>query len=227
MIEIPYKNGITYIDHVAYAYESKQHIGLLTYFMSDANDFQERIAKMGIPDHRSLLKLAEDYHKNIGYEGEFMAYKKKLPPVRVDLELSAGVTLHRDFDEPHSRPYFHKGILAHIWLPRFNEKLYLRTGLLHSRLIVDNIEESISKIPILIEYIYPHGNIKPKGAFGINLYSPIGQTFALMAGINIKIGEGIYWSMNYDIDFIPNDKIPMLPESICTQSFLAGIQFDL
>ncbi|WP_016775860.1 hypothetical protein [Anaerophaga thermohalophila] len=65
LTEIPYEEGIKYIDDKQVFYESKKHIGLLNYFMQDAPEFQSRIQSLKKPEHQTLIKLAEDYHNAV------------------------------------------------------------------------------------------------------------------------------------------------------------------
>ena len=69
--------------------------------------------------------------------------------------------------------YFQGGLITHFWLPRVNEKLYLRTGILLSTLEVDNSTLNLYKFPLQIEYQYSKTLIKPKIAFVINIFQPV------------------------------------------------------
>jgi len=65
IIELPYEEGIKYVDDKKVFFRTKKHIGLLTYYMQDAPEFQSRINEIGKPGHESLIKLSEDYHDKV------------------------------------------------------------------------------------------------------------------------------------------------------------------
>jgi hypothetical protein len=61
--EIPYEEGIKYVDGRKVFYESTKHIGFLSTYMKDAPELQSRIQAIKRPEYEVLIKLAEDYHK--------------------------------------------------------------------------------------------------------------------------------------------------------------------
>jgi len=65
LTEIPYEEGIKYVDNKQVFYESTKHIGFLKYYMQDAPELQTRIQSVKKPDHQNLIKLAEDYHNAV------------------------------------------------------------------------------------------------------------------------------------------------------------------
>ena len=223
IIEIPYEEGIRYKDDIPYFYKTTKHIGILNYYMQDAPGFQSRIAKIGKPEHESLIKLAEDYHRKVCKNGACIIYEKKLPLLKFNIEIGGGIVNYQNADDINDKKkYFQVGLLSHFWMPRVSEKMYFRTGVLYSKIDANNVKKSIYKIPIQIEYIYPKGIIRPIMAFGINMYSPTYQSVALMGGLNIKLNKSIYFGVYYDIDFYPNEKFAILPKNILAQSILAG-----
>lgn len=227
LTEIPYEEGIKYVDDKQVFFETTKHIGLLNYYMQDAPEFQSRIQSLKKPEHKTLIKLAEDYHNAVCEGEECIIYEKKQPFLKVKLEGVAGVVNFENIDDIYDKYYFQGGIITHFWLPRTNEKLHFRTGVLYSTIETNTTNNSIYKIPIQFEYIYPKGIVRPKMAIGINLYSPYFLSVALMGGINIKLHKSVYFSINYDIDFNPNEKFPLLPQSLLSQSFLTGVLIKL
>lgn len=111
-------------------------------------------------------------------------------------------------------------------MPGTSEKLFFRSGILFSAFEADK-SKTLLKIPVQVEYVYPKGVVKPKIALGINVYKPLYQSVALMGGINIKVRKSVYCSINYDIDFNPNDKFPLAPKTILSQSVSAGLLINL
>jgi hypothetical protein len=236
IIEIPYEKEIAYEKNDNYSFKSTRHIGLFYYYMQDAPEFQSRIAKLGKPEHESLIKLAEDYHNSVCKEEPCIIYEKELPRLRLELEIIGGIVNYQGFEgmvnyefwkDIKDMTYFQMGFLANFWLPGRSEKLFLRTGILYSTVNKNNVSETILKIPVQFEYVYPKGIFKPKMAVGINLYRPFYQSVAFMGGVNIKLHPSVYLVINYDIDFNPVEKFPLLPETILSQSLFTGVLIRL
>lgn len=226
IVEVPYKEEIIHNDSAQYLYKSKRHIGILTYYMQDAPELKSRIANFGRPEHKNLIKLAADYHNTVCKGESCIVYKKSLPLLKLDIELTGGITNHQRSYGYKNKNYFQVGALAHCWIPRLNEKLFFRTGLLYSTLESYNNNEVLYKIPVQVEYIYPRGIICPKFAYGITFYNPYYQTVSMMGGFNIRLEKSVYCNLNYDIDFVPGS-FQFYPDKMYSQSFLIGIQIKL
>lgn len=225
--ELPYEEAIRYKDDKPYAFHTRNHIGLLRYYMQDAPAMQSRIANMGKPSHDNLTKLAKDYHNIVCKDESCVIYVKKEPFVKVNLEIIGGIGHYPVYSK--SSLFIQPGILTNIWMPRVNEKFYFRAGMLYSNFESDDV----FKIPLMVEYVYPKGTVTPKLAYGITIYRVSGEFFtiiahsvAFMGGINIKLWESLCLVINYDLDFNPM-VISILPRSILSQSVSAGIIFKL
>ena len=227
IVEIPYEEGIKEINYTRYFYEKKKYIGVLNYYMQDAPQFQKEIANMGKPEHKSLIKLAEDYHNLVCKDRACIIYEKKPELFKLNLEISGGLLNYQKADNLVAWNYFQGGILAHIWMPRVNENWYFRTGLLLSTLHTTDGNQVVYKIPLQLEYIYPKGTIRPLIAFGLDFYKPNYHALALNAGVNIKIDKSSCWTIMYGIDFNPNADIQILPKNILSQTISTGIVFKL
>jgi len=238
LTEIPYKEEITNIGGKQYLINSTKHIGILNDFMRDAPEFQPRIAEMGKPDHKRLIKLAEDYHNKVCLDKSCIVYEKALPLIRLNIEVFGGVVSykHMDFEffmnkeySEHfkAKNYFQTGILTLIWMPRSNQNLFLKTGLIYSTLESNFRKISFYKLPIQIEYLYPKGIVRPKLAVGINLHKPFFHSYSFMGGLNIRIKKNISVVLDYDFDFIRVDRDdPILSNKsvMISQSFSTGLE---
>ncbi len=111
-------------------------------------------------------------------------------------------------------------------MPRVNEKMYFRTGLIFNRQETIDNKSIIFKIPLQLEYIYPKSTIRPKFAAGVNIYRNLNHTVAFMGGLDIKISATTYASVSYDIDFIPLTKVPVIPEKAKSQSLSIGFSMN-
>lgn len=221
--ELKYKEEIKYIDGTQYDLESKSHQGMLNYYMQDVPDFQSRIADVAKPEHLSLIKLAEEYHHKVCKDESCIIYEKKIPFLKYNLEFVGGSINYSKSSEIVFSNSFQGGILGHLWMPRTNEKMYFRTGIIFSKPVTTYGTKSNFKIPLQIEYIYPKGIFVPKIAFGFNLYQPFYLYYSFMAGVNIMVNKKVGIGVSYDVDFVNDDKMNMIPKYIYSQGFLAGL----
>jgi hypothetical protein len=225
--DLSYVEEVRYRGNTPYLYQSKNHIGLLTYFMKDAPGLKSRIEDLKKPDHKGLVRLAEDYHNAVCKDESCIIYEKKVPVLKVDLEIIGGGVDFRYINDIIDNYYFQAGIITHFWMPRANEKLFFRTGFLRSEVQLKNGKSVIYRFPIQIEYIYPKGIIRPKLAVGVNLYKPFLQTSSFMGGVNIKLLKSLYLAIDYDIDFITIENVPLIPAKLFSQSLSCGLQIKL
>lgn len=214
LIEMPYKEEYKIKGNNEVLVKSKKHIGLLTYYMQDAPNLQSEIQSIKTPDRKNLIALAKDYHKKVCNDYECIVFEDKPVLIKVNLEIFTGVTNFPEFGNAGNPIYFTSGILAHIWIPSFNENCFLRTGLKRTFIklpsdISINTSASGFRIPLQIEYIFPAKLVQPKLAIGCTLYpSPFG-TFnfpvtSMMIGTDIKFSKRYFLSVNYDLDFTSN-----------------------
>ncbi|MEM1137805.1 MAG: hypothetical protein AAGI07_18345, partial [Bacteroidota bacterium] len=220
--EIVYEEGIKYEGDKVYNKKSTKHMGQLLTFMQDAPNFRSRIYKVEKPEHRPLIKLAEDYHNVVCKGEECIVYGKKLSGLKFNIEILGGILQWSNNEIGNN--YFQKGVIAHIWMPRSNEKIFFRTGILHTQLQTSSTTTNYYKIPLHIEYIYPKGFLRPKASFGVNVYEPITHSLALMGGFNIRLGKSLFYTVNYDIDFEPNEFL-IFPKKMFSHSVLTGFNF--
>lgn len=233
LIEIPFEEKEKYINNKKYLSESTKHVGVLNYYFEGIPKMQSQINALKSLDHDPLIKLAKDYHMITCKEGEeCIIYEKQEPTIKVDIEMVIGYLSFSNVDFIKTKGSLQSGVIGHLWLPKLNEKLYLRTGLLFSNVKTENTEGekgqlTTFKIPIQLEYISPKGKIKPKFAYGFNIHTPFFVSVGIMGGINIKLNKSIYMCINYDIDFNPFDKLPFIPSSLLSNSITSGVVIKL
>lgn len=224
---MPYEEGIRYRDNKAYMYESTKHIGILSYAMQDVPELKSRIENIKKPEHKTLIKLAEDYHNVVCTDEKCIIYEKKMPPFTVNLEVVGGGVLYHYSSEysSHEGHAYSMGVLAHLWMPMTSENLFFRTGFIYSNLNFNDKYLNFSyKIPLQIEYVYPKYIIKPKLAVGTNIYVvPFYGSIACMGGVNIEINKMLSWSINYDIDFSHSKYFPLIPSKLLSQALSTGL----
>lgn len=230
MVEIPYEEGIKYVDERKVYYESKNHIGLLKYYMQDAPGVQSQIQSIRKPEHKNLIKLAENYHKAVCEDEECIVYEKNAPMFKIIPEIVGGVINYTGVEDLVDKNYTHVGLIAHIWMPRLNEKIYFRTGVLRSELVFDvfyydDIIENYYKIPFQLEYIFPKGIIRPRMAYGMNYYVRKYFTVSFNLGANVKITDTFFLSATTDIEYRPS--LFIIPNKFLSYSLKMGLFINL
>lgn len=226
LTEIPYEEGIKYVDGEQVFFKSKKHVGLLNYYMQDAPEFQSRIQSLKKPDHQNLIRLAQDYHNAVCKGEQCIIYEKSAPLFKILPEFIVGVIKYSNVEDLKDKFYTHAGIIGHIWMPRTNEKMYFRTGLLFSNLDIDGKQRIYCKIPCQFEYIYPKGILRPRFAYGLNFYIPSYRSVSFDIGANVKLSETIFLSSTSDIEFVPSQMI-IVPKSFLSYSIRLGLMINL
>lgn len=223
LTEIPYEEHIKVKNEFnQYLIKSKTHIGILKYYMQDEPGFTERIEKIEIPDRDNLVNLARDYHYKVCPRLPSYTYMHIYPLISLDFEFDAGAAFYR-VDNFRKNNFAQFGFLTHMWMPRINEKIYLRTGLLCSVVQVDNVYGALFKIPLQLEYIYPTGTFRPMFAYGLSMQTYLHYSVSCMVGVKYKFKSGLSMNLVYDIDFKPSKQVPLLPGKLRTNTFLLGI----
>lgn len=226
LTEMPYEEGVKYVDDKPLYFETTKHIGLLNYYMQDAPKFQSRIMRVKQPEHRALIKLAEDYHNVVCQGEECIIYDKNTPFIKIIPELSVGGSRFYNVNDLSDKFYLQSGVIIHSWMPRGSEKLFFRTGLLFSQLEFSNDgKTNIYKIPIHFEYFYPKGLFRPRVSYGLNIYIPMFTTVSFNLGTNIKLSESLFLSATTDIEF--KHKLGFLPSDLFSYSLNFGLLFKL
>jgi len=224
LVELPYVEEIRTEDNKRYLYQSTKHIGLLRYFMADAEQLTDEIEQIKKPNRKELIKLAEDYHNKVCDGTKCIIYEKKLPPIKVTAQLVYGTTHIFSSYQNETGTTFQQymptyGLMLHFWLPYINEKLFLKTGIIGlSNLNFENSFQ-IFKIPLQIEYLYPKGIIRPRLSAGFDF---IVSTPTLSGGFNIEISKKLSLSIDYDIDFT-SGVLGVNPDKLLSHSLYTGL----
>ncbi len=229
LTEIPYEEGVKMVDNKQMYYATTRHTGLLAHFMIDAPNFQKRIQSIKKPEHRTLIKLAKDYHYAVCDNEECIIYERKQPFLRMSVEGIMGRTKFASFRESNIKSDFQTGIITRLGISRINEKLHLRTGLIYGTIEIDTTRNSIYKIPLQIEYHFPLSGVTPRIASGINFYSRGDQVMSVLGGVDLRLYKSVNLSINYEIDFNSqsNETIPLLPNNVFSRSVFVGMLIKL
>jgi hypothetical protein len=79
LIELPYENKVIFKNKIPQAYQSKQHIGILSIYMKDAPGMEPKIAGIRKPSRKNLIRLAEDYHYMVNNNRSYTVFAGKYP----------------------------------------------------------------------------------------------------------------------------------------------------
>ncbi len=240
LAEIPYIEETRERDGVYYEYQSKDHIGMLQYYLRDAPQVKSQIAEIKKPSHNNLVKLAENYHEQVCEDEVCIIYAKMLPALKFNLELTGSLTRYYNYEagslgngQLNPMYYSHMGVFIHFWSPRINEKLYFKTGFALRSLTIEDENFFYVVMPAHIEYIYPKGRIQPRIAYGLNTWIRRTDTQApgnlalaistsLEAGANIQLTGPLFLSMVGDVEFAP--KYLVIPtKHVISTSIRAGM----
>lgn len=240
LTELPYHKGKITEDGKTFMYTSKAHQKILSYVTNDAPQFSGKAEEFGEPQHTNLIKFAKNYHYNVCPDQKCIIYEKPIPLLSLIIEASVGLTkfnanLVSEVGPRYASNSAHttKGLLLNFRSPRTNEKIHFRTGLiqLDTRDVLGSIFRY--KMPFQFGYIYPKGKVKPKGAMGVSLYKPVAkgdpffQSLSAMAGANIDLSTKLGISIAYDIDFIPDQEVRLIPEFMLSNSLSIGLNIKI
>ena len=220
LTEIEYNEELKQVGNRTVRYKSTKHIGLLSYYMQDADGFETRIQKVKKPEHYNLIKLAKDYHDEVCEGEQCIIYGKQHPWIKVNPELLSGVINFSKASDLSREFQWNNGIIANIWLPRVNEKIYFKTGLLHARYTQYGMKKNFYKIPIHFGYMAPKTfRIRPN--FSIGLLSP-----SYSAGLSFNINSRINIGIQSWLDFTSKD-VRWVPSSLYSYAVMGSLYYEL
>jgi hypothetical protein len=221
MSEFPKEEEIVSRNGKQYFQKPTKHINILGYYMSDAPDLFKTIQNVQKPEHQPLIKIAKQYHTAICKDQACIIYEKKQPVIKINPEVTAGlIKFHNkeSFNDLVDKQYIVGGVLANIWLPRSNEKLYFRTGFLYSSVVrKDGTKTLFYKVPLHLCYQFPTKSIiKPFASLGL-------LTPSYGAGLIFKINKHLNIGLQGWADFVPQEKVPLIPQNLFFSMTMANV----
>jgi hypothetical protein len=102
---------------------------------------------------------------------------------------------------------------VHVGSSRNAGKLFLRTGLLFSKLDKYEGPKVLVKIPLQLEYMYPGAVIQPRLALGLGFFKPLYQSIMVTTGLNVKLKKSTFFTFNYDLDMKPLTVLFIVPSN--------------
>jgi hypothetical protein len=219
LTEIPFEEGIRYIDDKPVFFESTKHTGVLLYFMKDAPELESRIKSIKKPDQKNLIKLAEDYHNIVCQDEECIIYEANKSPVFIELLFEAGY-LNMNFDKVtdvlKQENHIDLNLVLYIGMPRVNENLYFKTGIQYKGVIADSVDVkyNVFTFPFAMEYRFQKRKFQPTLGFGFGFEKVKWYTYFLTSanvGFKYKMDD-FYVSTILNTD-IRVSRSPVFPAS--------------
>ncbi|MFZ4456031.1 MAG: hypothetical protein ACOYOT_07410 [Bacteroidales bacterium] len=173
-IELPPLEKMVKIDgreYIRHDYKTSSIIEILT---QDCPELKDKIKNLYL-EQKPLIKFAKEYHNRVCGNNGCLIYEKKQFPVTFLLEPIIGIRTANSGPELGGK--FEYGLFVHNWMPRTSEKIFFKFGLVksitsmpiyhYSETHYENQE--VYRIPLMFEYLYPKGIIKPTFGYGWNL----------------------------------------------------------
>lgn len=201
VVAIPYKDITGEIDGKRYTKKSTKHIGFLIAYFSDCPEIFDEIREIHVPEKKSLIAITKEYHDKTCGENSCIIYKRSLLKPRLSFEPRLEVNRFSDYSEQT----IFKGVLLNVWLPESNEKLFLRTGFLHSQVSGDG---SFYKIPFQFQYVYAGKVFRPHFYAGLNIFGfrseelGTGHTLTTAAGTGtlVRLTKSVDLDVSFELD---------------------------
>ncbi len=204
LVEIPFKEKVIRKNGEKYLYKSTKHIGYLKTYFADCMEIIPEIESISKPGRKNLTALATKYHKITCGDTECIVYEKPKPGFRIGFEPIFS-TLKISGIKGYNNQI---GGLLYFWMPRANENLFLKAGILKTEL---NGGTEVYRIPLKFEYIFPQKVIQPKLGAGVNIYSlkiPEYQVhgasvmLATSGGFHIKLNKHFKIDIGFETDLV-------------------------
>ncbi|MGB3801687.1 MAG: hypothetical protein WA952_17855 [Lewinella sp.] len=222
---LEYKETIKRVRGKRVLNRSRSHVLLLNYYLQDWVDAPEKTKDLGEPRHEDLINLLRQYHAAVGAADDFEVLKEQPPLIVVSPELVGGYTKYFDVSDLSVTSYTPVGIIGHLWMPRFNERLYFRTGMLYTRFELESGSRGYYKLPVQLEYIYPSGAFRPRFAFGPNFNNLTANTVSGNIGAMVRVANRVFVTAAYELEF--EQEFVIIPVDFLAQSVSVGVSLML
>lgn len=197
--DLPYHEEIVVQRGIKYLKKPVKHINILKGYFNDSPDIFKSVDKIDVLNAEKLIKTTSEYNSMKGHDSAFVVYFAARPAITLSVEPRIGFL---SYYRGNSAKEF--GGLVYLWLPRSNERLYFKTGVLFSQPTIMKVKYNIIKIPMQFEYLFPDKRIRPRIDIGINYCKANGgeegsgpfYTLAGDAGLLFRIVKKIYFGCN-------------------------------
>lgn len=223
-VEIPYTEEQVTKNDKTFLQKSTRHIGILKLFTEEVPDLINEIESSTTPDVYSLTDICKKYNDIVCKDEKCVVYEKEAPKVKLYPDIVGGIAFYSNTDDLLKQTTSQFGVIGHIWIPNPSEKIFVRTGLIYTRMaFYNNIKASYIKLPIQIEYLYPKGIIRPGLAIGATIYNFNYQTISLNGGLNFELTHNFRLTVNGDVEF--TQTFGIIPKKYFGSVINAGIGY--
>ena len=147
------------IDNTRYITKSNAYIGILKALFRESPSISKRVENIAL-DHKSLIKVAHDYHYEVCTDQECIIYEKKLPEIRNTFGVVVGLNgllISQINEYPEDLYYLTNsqfgfkiypsiGLYYKVNMPFINERIYFQYEGTYSRLHVKTSNSFIEPI---------------------------------------------------------------------------------
>jgi hypothetical protein len=194
LVELPNKEEIFTEDGLQYSRKPTKQLNYLKAYFKDCPALYPEIDKMGKINEDNLVRITTRYHNKMCPDSVCIVYYKRKPGIGIALEPEIGAI---DYHYSSGSPEY--GVLVYLWLPRTNERLFLKTGYLVSNSAYEDYTYRVSKLTLQFEYLFPDKLIRPKFDLGVNVFFGSLYTensLTANAGLLFKLWPSIYLDLN-------------------------------
>lgn len=165
-----------------FVHEKKEYLGLLTYHFQKA-EMEEQIQNTKL-EHKSLIRLAKNYHNKVCNTAECIIYEKRTKKVKIKFGPVFGLN-HNSinmatypfvfpdlfyFDTNSEMGYFGGFAINIEDIPMIHERVSFQTQLLISQAKVKGEDGRILNIPLLLDYQLMTSKFHPRIEAGFTTY---------------------------------------------------------
>lgn len=224
LAEVPYDEEILEKNGRLYKYRTTRHVGILKYYFPGSEKLSEEIDDVKKVEYRTLVKLAEKYHKEVCDDNMCITYERQIPLLQIAVEPFVGTRFYRN-----NFNVTEYGVDVAIAAPRSSERLSFITGYRLDQFSQNNRVLEFNRIPIFVEYKVHDVAFSPKMALGYQaVFSKSGSeyiilhTVCLNGGVDVSLTKRVSIFGGVEYEYEPAEA-SLLPSS--TFDFLMGTTF--
>ncbi|MFZ4456032.1 MAG: hypothetical protein ACOYOT_07415 [Bacteroidales bacterium] len=197
LIELPPFEKRVELDGQEYVRQDHSSKSIMEVLTNDCPEMASKVEKIYL-DQKPLISFASEYHKRLCGDNGCIIYAKKPFPVTFFVEpfISNVIYNNKVSTLTSSNPQY--GVIIHNWMPRTSEKLFFKTGLMANNVTIQNGSKkesgTIYRVPLMFEYQYPKGKLRPTFGAGWNL------VFTSEDNGDMYISTPIDFGLNYSIN---------------------------
>jgi len=218
------------VNYEIFTKKSKEYIGILKYLFRNSPSIVQKVDAIAL-DHKSLIKIAHDYHEEVCSNKECIIYEKKLskiitsfgPLIGVNVisisELGSFQEIYLDNIRFKNVIYPSIGLFYKFGMPGLNDKLYFQYEGVYSHIKLTGTNSYIepiyfmdykNKITLtlnslcnsgLIRYEFPKGKIRPTFQVGGFINYSFLSDYTRNLEVNFSSGTNYYKEETHDNPF--------------------------